>query len=157
MWTLQIASMPILCRKLFHARAFAFITKTLSGLSGGQLIAGVFGAAALVAVPVSLIAVLKLRRQDLSALLEGCGWAINARMRFDNVQRRSFTRRPPYPLDATGTPQRTWVKQALIAVLVVVLAWGLKAGCRGCTRGYDVADDATPAAAETNVVAGASQ
>jgi len=137
--------------------AFAFITKTLSGLSGGQLIAGVFGAAALVAVPVSLIAVLKLRRQDLSALLEGCGWAINARMRFDNVQRRSFTRRPPYPLDATGTPQRTWVKQALIAVLVVVLAWGLKAGCRGCTRGDDVADDATPAAAETNVVAGASQ
>lgn len=133
--------------------AFAFITKTFAGLSGGQLIAGVLGAAALVAVPVSLIAILKLRRQDLSALLEGCGWAINARMRFDNVQRRSFTRREPYPMDATGTPQHTWVKQALIAVLVVIVAWGLKAGCRGCSRGEeDVAEDTISVAAETNGV-----
>ena len=137
--------------------AFAFITKTFAGLSGGQLIAGVLGAAALVAVPVSLIAVLKLRRQDLSALLEGCGWAINARMRFDNVQRRSFTRRKPYPMDATGTPQHTWVKQALIAVLVVVVAWGLKAGCRGCARGEDDAvEDTIPVAAATNDVEQAS-
>ncbi len=91
--------------------AFAFITKTLADLSGGQLIAGVVGAAVVIILPVSLIAVLKLRRQDLSSLLEGCGWAINARMRFDNAQRRRFTRRTPYPLDAIGTPQRTWVKK----------------------------------------------
>jgi len=136
--------------------AFAFITKTFAGLSSGQLIAGVFGAAALVAVPVSLIAVLKLRRQDLSALLEGCGWAINARMRFDNVQRRSFTRRKPYPLDATGTPQHAWVKQAVIAAIVVLVAWGLRAGCRGCSRGKEVVPDAAPAAAETNTVGQAS-
>jgi len=136
--------------------AFAFITKTFAGLSSGQLVAGVFGAAALVAVPVSLIAVLKLRRQDLSALLEGCGWAINARMRFDNVQRRSFTRRKPYPLDATGTPQHTWVKQAIIAAVVILVAWGLRAGCRGCSRGKDIVPDAAPAAAETNTVGQAS-
>ena len=110
--------------------AFAFITKTFSGLQSGQIVAGVFGAAAVVAVPVSLIAVLKLRRQDLSALLEGCGWAINARMRFDNVQRRSFTRRKPYPLGATGTPHRAWGKQVLIAVVVVGVVWGLRAGCQ---------------------------
>jgi len=109
--------------------AFAFITKTFAGLSSGQLVAGVFGAALVVAVPVSLIAILKLRRQDLSALLEGCGWAINARMRFDNAQRCSFTRRKPYPLTATGTPQHAWVKQAFLGVLVVGLAWGLRAGC----------------------------
>ncbi len=114
--------------------AFAFITKTFAGLSSGQLMAGVFGAALVVAVPVSLIAILKLRRQDLSALLEGCGWAINARMRFDNVQRRSFTRRPAYPLDATGTPQRSWARQAVIAALVLVVVWGLRAGCRGCRK-----------------------
>jgi len=112
--------------------AFAFITKTLAGLSGGQLIAGVLGAAAVVAVPVSLIAALKLRRQDLSALLEGCGWAINARMRFDRTQRRSFTRRKPYPLTATGTPHRSWIKQLLITLILIIMVMGLRNGCRGC-------------------------
>ena len=110
--------------------AFAFITKTFAGLSSGQLVAGVFGAAAVVAIPVSLIAVLKLRRQDLSALLEGCGWSINARMRFDNVQRRSFTRRKPYPQDATGTPHRTWIKQTIIALIVVCVGLALREGCQ---------------------------
>jgi hypothetical protein len=114
--------------------AFAFITKTLAGLSSGQLVAGVLGAAVVVAVPVSLIAILKLRRQDLSSLLEGCGWAINARMRFDNTQRRSFTRREAYPLNATGTPQRTWVKQLLIALALIFVVWSFRAGCRGCAR-----------------------
>ena len=112
--------------------AFAFITKTLAGLSGGQLIAGVMGAAAVVAVPVSLIAVLKLRRQDLSALLEGCGWSINARMRFDRTQRRSFTRRKPYPITATGTPQKNWIKQLLIALILIIMIIGLRNGCQGC-------------------------
>jgi hypothetical protein len=96
--------------------AFAFITKTLSGLNSTQLLAGLFGAAAVVAIPVSLIAALKLRRQDLSSLLEGCGWSINARMRFDRAQRRSFTRRVPYPLAATGTPQRHWLRTAIITL-----------------------------------------
>ncbi|MBT3193816.1 MAG: hypothetical protein HN341_14820 [Verrucomicrobia bacterium] len=131
--------------------AFAFITKTLSGLSKGQLVAGVLGAAAVVAVPVSLIAILKLRRQDLSSLLEGCGWAINARMRFDNMQRRSFTRRELYPLNATGTPQRTWVKQLLVALAVVFVVWGMRAGCRGCSRDEAVVT-AGVCASETNAV-----
>ncbi len=131
--------------------AFAFITKTLAGLSSGQLIASVVGAAVVVAVPVSLIAILKLRRQDLSSLLEGCGWAINARMRFDNTQRRSFTRRPRYPLDAIGTPQHAWIKQVLIAGVVLCVIWGMRAGCRGCQRDNVSKTERTPTAV-TNTV-----
>jgi len=114
--------------------AFAFITKTLSGLNSGQLIAGVLGAAAVVAIPVSLIAILKLRRQDLSALLEGCGWSINARMRFDRAQRRSFTRRVPYPLTASGTPHRSWIKQIIIAAIIIATIFGLRSGCSKSTE-----------------------
>jgi hypothetical protein len=84
---------------------------------------GVLGAALVVMVPVSLIAILKLRRQDLSALLEGCGWAINARMRPTREQRRQFTKPARLPLDAEGTPTRRllYVLLAIVALLVVAL------------------------------------
>ena len=101
--------------------AFAFITKTLSTLSGGQIFLGVVGAALVVMVPVSLIAILKLRRQDLSSLLEACGWAINARMRPSREQRRQFTRRAPYPLGAEGTPTQGWLWWVFGGL--VVLTW----------------------------------
>lgn len=98
--------------------AFAFITKTLSGMSQAQLVAGLLSGAFVVVVPVFLVAVLKLRRQDLSSLLEGCGWAINARMRLNGAQRRQFTKRCPFPEGASGTPGGRWVK--VIAVLLCV-------------------------------------
>jgi hypothetical protein len=103
--------------------AFAFITKTLTSLSRGQVFLGVLGAALVVMVPVSLIAILKLRRQDLSALLEGCGWAINARMRPTREQRRQFTKAARFPADAEGTPTRRllYILLAIVAVLLVVL------------------------------------
>jgi len=101
--------------------AFAFITKTLTSLSRGQVFLGILGAALVVMVPVSLIAMLKLRRQDLSALLEGCGWAINARMRPTREQRRQFTKTPRFPADAEGAPTRRML-YILIAIVVALAA-----------------------------------
>jgi len=129
--------------------AFAFITKTLSGLTGGQLLAGILGAAAVVIVPVSLIAIIKLRGQDLSSLLEGCGWSINARMRFDRSQRRSFTRRVPFPLSASGTPHRSLAKQLAIALAALFIIWGIQHGCRKLQSCPSAADTAA-AQSETN-------
>ena len=103
--------------------AFAFITKTFAGMSRTQALLGLLGAVVVVMVPVSVIAILKLRSQDLSALLEACGWAINTRMRLTSQQRRQFTRRPPYPQGATGTPPRQWVLFLLLALLVGAVAW----------------------------------
>jgi len=103
--------------------AFAFITKTFSGMERHHVLLGLAAAAALVVFPITLVAYLKLRRQDLSSLLEGCGWAINARMRLDRKLRRQFTRAFAYPPDAEGTPQHTRLK-VLCAVLVLeLLAW----------------------------------
>lgn len=104
--------------------AFAFMTKTLSGMSRGQVLMGLAGAACVVLVPVCVIAILKLRKQDLSSLLEGCGWAINARMRLSRPLRRQFTRRVFYPAKATGTPGYRWIILPLILILVGVLSIG---------------------------------
>ena len=107
--------------------SFAFITKTLAGLTYWQVLAGLFGAVLAVGIPVSMIAVVKLRRQDLSSLLEGCGWAINARMRPDRAQRRQFTRHVSYPHGAAGLPRRRWSDYVL---LTLTLAAAVAAVCR---------------------------
>ncbi len=77
--------------------SFAFITKTLSDLTATQILLGIAGAVLLVSIPVVLLAIIKLNKQDLSSLLEGCGWAINSRMRLSRAQRHQFTLRKPYP------------------------------------------------------------
>jgi len=107
--------------------AFAFITKQLAGLEKLQIGLGLLGAALVVVLPITLIAVLKLRRQDLSSLLEGCGWAVNARMRLSSSQRRHFTSRPPFPAAAAGTPRHHWRLALLIAMLVLL---GTNGTCR---------------------------
>jgi len=102
--------------------AFAFITKTFSSLRPGQALLGLAGAAVCVGVPVAVTAIMKLRRQDLSSLLEGCGWAVNARMRLNPAQRRQFTRKPGYPTGATGVPRYRRTKIAAAIFLILLLA-----------------------------------
>jgi len=105
--------------------AFAFIVKTLAGLQFYQVALGLGGLALAVMVPLGLVAQMRLRRQDLSTLLEGCGWAINARMRMDRKQRKHFTNRGSYPKDAEGTPQKRWVKVVLVLLALAALALGV--------------------------------
>ncbi len=123
--------------------AFAFITKTMSGMSQGQVVGGLLSAALVVVVPVLLVAILKLRRQDLSSLLEGCGWAINARMRFNRAQRRQFTKRRPFPEGASGTPVGRWVKVVVAMVCVGAVAVLLIAALQRWSK-EDGGDDAVP-------------
>jgi len=75
--------------------AAAYITKTLAGVAAYKILIGIAAAVVAVMLPTSVVAILKLRRRDLSALLEGSGWAINARMRLTFKQGRFFTSRPP--------------------------------------------------------------
>lgn len=108
--------------------ALAYVTKTLSGLSSwSPVLWGVGGVALAVLVPISVVAMMKLRRRDLSAILEGSGWAINARMRLTRKQGRFFTQRPKYPLGAKGTPRRRWWLVVLAALALVALAFALRA------------------------------
>lgn len=110
--------------------SFAFITKTFAAMDPAHVAYGFLGAALMVMFPISLIAYLKLRRQDLSSLLEGAGWAVNARMRLNRPQRRFFTRKMPFPEGAQGTPRRRWLRTTLIAVLILLSGVMLYRHCR---------------------------
>ena len=93
----------------------AFVVKTFASLTWQSTLAGILAAVAAVAVPASLVAHLKLRRRDLSAILEASGWAINARMRLTRGQADSFTCVPAYPNGAKGIRGRSWWVWALLA------------------------------------------
>jgi hypothetical protein len=74
--------------------SLAFITRTLAELEWTTILAGVAGAAAAVILPVTAVAVIKLAGRDLSCMLEGSGWGVNARMALTHTLARTFTRRP---------------------------------------------------------------
>ena len=82
------------------------------------ILVGVIIALLAVMLPISVVAYMKLRRRDLSAILEGSGWAINARMRLTRRQGKAFTQRPSYPPGAKGVPRVGW--RLLVAIVAVV-------------------------------------
>ncbi|NIA06721.1 MAG: hypothetical protein GWP14_03635 [Actinobacteria bacterium] len=105
--------------------ALAYITKTLADTSWLAILVGVLVAVLLVMIPISLVAFIKLRKRNLSAILEGSGWAINARMRLTRKQGKGFTDRPSYPKGSKGVhPMRWGLLAAVVAVLAVLLAGG---------------------------------
>jgi len=102
--------------------ALAYITKTLSQTSWITMLITVLVAVAAVLVPTTIVAMFKLRRRDLSAILEGSGWAINARMRLTRRQGRVFTRRPRLPIGAALIGSRRKRRIAIAAVVLIILA-----------------------------------
>ncbi len=104
--------------------ALAFICKTLADMSALSLLISLVCVLAVLLTPIVLLAVIRLNRQDLSSLLEGNGWAINARLRLSRKQRKSFSRGGRFPKEALGTPARR-VKKFLawfLAVIVLMVA-----------------------------------
>jgi hypothetical protein len=104
--------------------AFAFISKTVASMSALAIWISVGCAVLALILPISLLAILKLRRQDLSTLLEGSNWAINARMRLSNKHRRYFSRVGIFPANAVGTPRHI-LKYLLLLLLLLILGTGV--------------------------------
>ncbi|MBN2309487.1 MAG: hypothetical protein JXR94_10980 [Candidatus Hydrogenedentes bacterium] len=79
--------------------SFAFIGKTLSemGSKWWLVLVAVAVGLTLVVIPTALIASLRLRRRNLSGVLEASDWAINAPMRLTRNLRRLIVQRPPHP------------------------------------------------------------
>ena len=114
---------------------FAYISKTVSGMSATAIWVSVLCAILALLLPISLLAILKLRRQDLSSLLEGNGWAINARMRMGFKQRAAFSRHGIFPDDAEGTPKARFRYILLVLVLIVIIllvGWRLRYQIQNC-------------------------
>ncbi len=141
--------------------AFAFISKTVASMSAAAIWISVACAILALILPISLLAILKLRRQDLSALLEGSNWAINARMRLSNKHRRYFSRTGIFPKDAQGTPGKR-VRRILLLLLALLLfglaAWLAWRNCPRCQakKGCPVIAEATEETAVADETADSS-
>ena len=102
--------------------SLAYITKTLSDMWWYEVLGGIGIALLVIMIPLGILAYVKLRRRDLSAILEGAGWAINARMRLTQKQARFFSNRPGYPLIAKGIRRRfKWVIIAIIVIAILIV------------------------------------
>ncbi len=71
--------------------AFASIMAAISSMPAWKIAAGVLAIVALVSIPSVILCYFKLRRRDLGAILNACGWAINRPMRMSMSLARSFT------------------------------------------------------------------
>ena len=100
--------------------AFAYVSKTLAGVAAYKIIIGVAAAILAVMLPTAIVAVSKLRRRDLSAILEGSGWAINSRMRLTMKQGRFFTQIPALPKARPAV--RGWLLWLSIVVALAAAA-----------------------------------
>ncbi len=81
--------------------ALAFITRTLAEVKLSSVALVLIGLAAAVAVPTVVVAFFKLRRRNISMVLEACGWAVNAEMRLTRSMGMIFTHRPGMPEGAS--------------------------------------------------------
>jgi hypothetical protein len=77
--------------------SFAFIAKTIASLKLHQALAVMAFGLGIVLIPVMVIAIYKLYRRNLSAILEASGWAINGRMRLTYRLGKIFAPRPTRP------------------------------------------------------------
>ncbi len=100
----------------------AFVVDRLSDLTWRGLLTGLLSAGLAVLLPVTIVALVKLARRDLSAVLEGSGWAINSRMRLSRRQADTFTRRPSHPAGSIGIVGRNPWLWIVLAVLVILAA-----------------------------------
>jgi hypothetical protein len=89
------------------------------------ILLGVAGAILVLVLSTTIRAFLKLRQRDLSAILEGTGWAINARMRLTQRQALTFTTRPPYPKGVRGRRAAGWLIAPLFFAVAAGVAWRL--------------------------------
>lgn len=72
--------------------AFASLMAVVSSMPWWKILIGVAAMVVAVSLPSVILTWFKLRRRDLCAILNACGWAINRPMKFSMCLARSFTR-----------------------------------------------------------------
>ena len=114
--------------------AFAYITKVLSQVKPVHILGMLAVVAVFVLLPGMIIGFAKIRKRDMSVLLEASGWAVNAHMRLSAALGRLFTHAPRLPEGARKERRDVLVqlvkkfdynslrpKKLMIIVLITVL------------------------------------
>ncbi len=117
--------------------AAAFVLKAVAEINLFRLATTLVGLVALVAGISAFLGWLKLRRRDLSLLLEANQWAVNSAMPLDRRMGAGFTRIPEVPGEEPAPPpSRRWIFWLVLLVLTA-LAWStfLQAVARAFSTG----------------------
>jgi len=85
--------------------SFAFIASTFASMDAWDVLAALGVGLAIILIPTILIASLRLRRRNLSAVLEASGWAINAPMRLTGGLSRLLVHEPVHPKSFRRLPE----------------------------------------------------
>lgn len=80
--------------------AFAYITSALSHVTAKHVLGVSLGLALLMFLPGFIMGLIKIRKRNMSVLLEASGWAVNVRMRMSAALGRLFTHVPSLPKGA---------------------------------------------------------
>ncbi|MFC1808195.1 hypothetical protein ACFL0T_07535 [Candidatus Omnitrophota bacterium] len=122
--------------------SFAYVTKALSQVNPTHILAVLLGIATLVLLPGVIMGFIKIRKRDMSVLLEASGWAVNVHMRLSATLGRLFTRAPNLPKDAQKehrdivaqfvrdlgqTPLRS-KKLSIVILIILLIVLGLILG-----------------------------
>lgn len=107
--------------------SFAFITSTLSSVDLGTILYTALVFLMFILLPPAALSLLKLRKRDLSLVLEACGWAINGPMRLNFSLSRRLTLHGVYPIRQSGL--RWWLLLGLaVAALAALLSFLINNG-----------------------------
>jgi hypothetical protein len=85
--------------------SFAYIAQTFSNMNGWHVVCALAAGLAIVLIPTTLIAAIKLRRRNLSTILEASGWTINAPMRLTRNLRALIVQAPAHPKSIRRLPE----------------------------------------------------
>jgi hypothetical protein len=117
----------------------AFALNTIASIQLSSAIAAILGVVLAIMALSGFLGWLKLRKRDLSTMLEACGWAVNVRIYLSRRHSLRFTRVPPLPKgsvrelgvipsvasDEESGRFRTFL--LVLGVLVLVALWTLRA------------------------------
>ena len=106
--------------------AFAGLIGLVAGLPWWKTALAVVAVILAVSLPSVILTWFKLRRRDLGAILNACGWAANRPLRFSNGLAREFTRLavlPPGSYAARDPYSRTPWKAIFVVVLLAIVAF----------------------------------
>ncbi|MCF6176295.1 MAG: hypothetical protein L3J71_11070 [Victivallaceae bacterium] len=87
---------------------FAFMVKSLKEVSWLKILLALVIIVAILAMPLIISAIIKLRRRNLGLLLEAAGWAVNLRLNINRKMGVLFTYSPEFP------PQAVYKRRELI-------------------------------------------
>ncbi len=119
--------------------SFAYITKALSQVKPTHILVALVGIAAVILLPGIIVGFIKIRKRDMSVILEASGWAVNVHMRLSATLGRLFTHVPNLPKDARKerkdvvaqfvkdfdyTPSRS-KKLPIVILIILLIALGL--------------------------------